>query len=103
MDVNEFMGSTTPPRLPEPEAALQHGPAARVVGLPTSGSGGVRARLRRLAGCATPTGFAGQALASAKTNPELTFNPDHPVGADHGRTQYGPIPEPIDRHGQVGV
>ena len=39
--------------------ALQYGPAARVVGLPTSGSGSVRARLRRLAGCAIPTGSAG--------------------------------------------
>src|SRR3954462_13351204 len=58
--------------------ALQHGSAARVLGLQTTGSGSVRASLRRLAGGAHPTGSAGQAHASAKANPELTFIPDHP-------------------------
>jgi hypothetical protein len=60
----------------------QHGPAACVSGLSATGPRGVRARLRRLAGCATPTGSAGQAPAGAKTDPQLTFNPDHPMGAD---------------------
>src|SRR5215207_1369767 len=63
--------------------ALQQRAPARLPGLPATGSGGVRARLRRLVGCAIPTGSAGQALASAQTNPELTFTPDHPMGADH--------------------
>ena len=58
--------------------ALQYSPAACVSGLPTAGPGGVRARLRGLAGC------AGQALASVQTNHELTFKPNHPMGADHG-------------------
>ena len=35
-----------------------------------------------MAGCAHPTGSAGHAPGGAKTNPELTFNPDHPMGAD---------------------
>src|SRR4051794_25896877 len=61
---------------------LQYQAPACLFGLSATGSGSVRARLRRLAGCAHPTGFAGQALASAQTNHELTFNPDHPMGAD---------------------
>src|SRR3954468_16175093 len=63
--------------------ALQYSPAACVSGLPTAGPGGVRARLRGLARCAHPTSFAGQKPRSAKTNPALTFTPDHPMGADH--------------------
>ena len=63
----------------------QQSAPACVSGLPTAGSGGVCARLRGLAGCATPTGSAGQAHRSAQTNPELTFNPDHPMGADQPR------------------
>ena len=35
-----------------------------------------------MAGCAHPTGSAGQALGGAQANPELTFNPDHQLGAD---------------------
>ena len=62
--------------------ALQYSPAAGVSGLPTAGPGGVRARLRGLAGCAIPTSFAGQKPRSAKTNPALTFTPDHTIGAD---------------------
>src|SRR5262245_65574724 len=42
---------------------------------------GVRARIRRLAGCATPTSSAGHAGATA--NPKLTFHLDHSAGADH--------------------
>ena len=34
-----------------------------------------------MAGCATPTGFAGHAGATA--NLKLTFHLDHSVGADH--------------------
>src|SRR5690349_4556236 len=51
--------------------ALQHGSAARVLGLSITGSGSVRASLRGLAGGAHPTGSPGQAHASAKANPEL--------------------------------
>ena len=41
---------------------------------------GVRARLRRVAGCATPTGSAGH--AGETVNLKLTFHPDHSMGAD---------------------
>jgi hypothetical protein len=61
--------------------ALQYSPAACVSGLPTAGPGGVRARLRGLAGCAHPTSFAGQKPRSAKTNPALTVTPDHTSGS----------------------
>ncbi len=66
----------------ELETSLQHGAAARVAGLPSTGSGGVRACLRRLAGCATPTGSAGHAPGGATPDHELTSPPDHPTGAD---------------------
>src|SRR5215207_3493413 len=62
---------------------LQHRPPAWVSGLQASGSGGVCARLHGLAGCAIPTGFAGQAPRSTPTNHALTFTSDHPMGADH--------------------
>ena len=64
--------------------ALQFCPAACLSGLPTTGSGGVCASPCGLAGCAIPTGSAGQAPRSTQTNDELTFNPDRPMGADHG-------------------
>jgi len=35
-----------------------------------------------VASCATPIGFAGHAHAGAKAKAKLTFNLDHPVGAD---------------------
>src|SRR5215203_6339359 len=62
--------------------ARQFCPPSCVSGLPTSGSGGVRARPRGLAGCASPTGCADQAPRSTQTNHALTFTPDHPAGAD---------------------
>ena len=44
-------------------------------------TGGLRPCLRSVAGCATPTGFAGH--AGATTSLKLTFDPDHSVGANH--------------------
>src|SRR3954451_19522347 len=82
-DAIRAIGVTEVDRDRELATALQFGPAARLPGLPTTGSGGVRARLRRLVGGAIPTGAADQALGSATTDHELTFNPDHPMGADH--------------------
>src|SRR5829696_2422842 len=61
---------------------LQHRPPAWVSGLQASGSGGVCARLHGLAGCAIPTGFAGQGPRSTPTNHALTFTSDHPMEAD---------------------
>ena len=46
-------------------AALQYGSPARLDRLPGAGPRGVRARTRRMAGCATPTRFAGHAPAGA--------------------------------------
>ena len=63
--------------------SLQRRAPPCLAGLPATSAGGVRASPRRMAGCAHPTGSAGQAPGGAKTNPELTFNPDHPMGADH--------------------
>ncbi len=80
-DLRQLAGGSDHPR--ELEAARQHGPAARLAGPQATCARGVRARLRRLAGCAHPTGSAGQAHARTKTNPQLTFTPDHPRGADH--------------------
>src|SRR5829696_2585414 len=54
--------------------------------VPAAGSGGVRARLGRLAACAHPTSSAGQAARGEKANAELTSNPDHPMG---GRSVRG--------------
>jgi transposase InsO family protein len=58
-----------------PHASLGYKPPAPEV---------FRGRLRRVAGCATSTGFAGHAGATA--NLKLTFHPDHSVGANHCRT-----------------
>src|SRR5690349_20217578 len=65
------IGITEVDRHRELATPLQYGSAPRVSGLPATRSGGVRARFRRLAGCAHPTSCAGQAPRSAKTNPEL--------------------------------
>src|SRR4051794_10690510 len=62
------------------QAARSEAPNDR---LPGSGTGGVRASTRRMAGCAIPTSSAGHAPAGAKTDPKLTFDPDHLVGAGH--------------------
>src|SRR4051794_31806940 len=62
--------------------ALQHRAPACLSGLQATGSGGVCASPSRLAGCAVPTGSAGEAPRSATTNHALTFNPDHSVGAN---------------------
>jgi hypothetical protein len=48
---------------------------------PATSTRGVRARIRRVAGCAPPTGSAGHAGATA--NLKLTFHLDHSAGADH--------------------
>ena len=51
-----------------------------------------RTSLRRVAGCATSTGFAGH--ASAPANSQLTFQLDHSVGTINQRF----CPEPRPRH-----
>src|SRR5436190_9969766 len=60
---------------------VQRDQAPRLTWIQTTCAGGVRARLRRVAGCATPSGSAGHAGETA--NLELTFHLDHSAGADH--------------------
>src|SRR5262249_52203341 len=54
---------------------LQHDQAPRLNRIQATSTRGVRARIRRVAGCATPTGSAGHAGATA--NLKLTFHLDH--------------------------
>src|SRR5262245_60878393 len=61
---------------------LQYDQAACLTRLQATSTRGVHARLRRVAGCATSTGFAGHAGTTA--NLKLTFHPDHSMGADQG-------------------
>jgi len=61
-------------------APLQFDQAACLARLQATSTRGVPARLRRVAGCATPTGSAGHAGATA--NLKLTFHLDHSAGAD---------------------
>src|SRR5262249_29204947 len=71
-----------PDRHRELATPLQHDQAPRLNRIQTTSTRGVRARIRRLA-CATPTGFAGHAGATA--NLKLTFHLDHSAGADQLR------------------
>src|SRR5262249_22228547 len=70
-----------PNRHRELAAALQHDQAARIARIQAASTGGICPCLRRVAGCATPTGSAGHASATASL--KLTFHLDHSVGANH--------------------
>jgi hypothetical protein len=61
--------------------ALQRRPATRFYRLQTTSHGDLRARLHRVAGFATSTGFAGHAGAIAAL--KLTFHLDHSIWARH--------------------
>src|SRR6516162_209727 len=69
-----------PNRHRELAAALQHDQAARIARIQAASTGGICPCLRRVAGCATPTGSAGHASATASL--KLTFHLDHSVGAN---------------------
>src|SRR5262245_19383233 len=69
-----------PDRHRELATPLQHDQAPRLNRIQATSTRGVRARIRRVAGCATPTGSAGHAGATA--NLELTFHLDHSAEAD---------------------
>src|SRR5512144_2791192 len=62
-------------------ASLQHDQAACIARLQATSSRGVRACIRRVAGCATSTTFAGH--ASTEAGLELTCHLDHPMGSHH--------------------
>ena len=70
-------------------ASLQHDQAACIARLQATNPRGVRACIRRVAGCATSTSFAGH--ASTEAGLELTLHLDHPMGAhqDHATGQVG--------------
>src|SRR3954470_5140878 len=95
-DAIRAIGVTEVGRHRELEEALQQRAPACVPGLSATGSGGGCARLRRLAGCPHPTGSADQALGSATTKPELTFNSDHSVGADQSSPRILDMPDGSD-------
>jgi hypothetical protein len=67
---------------------LQHDQAPRLHRIQATSTRGVRACIRRVAGCATPTSSAGHAGATA--NLKLTFHLDHSAGADHFHLFAGP-------------
>src|SRR4029077_20151767 len=69
-----------PDRHRELATPLQHDQAPRLTWIQATSAGGVRARLRRVAGCATPSGSAGHAGETA--NLKLTFHLDHSAGTD---------------------
>src|SRR5215469_6010412 len=60
---------------------VQYDQAACLARLQATSTRGVPACIRRVAGCATPTGSAGHPGATA--NLKLTFHLDHSAGADH--------------------
>src|SRR2546430_7633024 len=66
---------------------VQHDQAPHLTWIQATSAGGVRARLRRVAGCATPSGSAGHAGETA--NLKLTFHLDHSAGADHFEWEFG--------------
>jgi hypothetical protein len=63
-------------------ASLQCRSAARLSGLQTSSTGGLRSRVRSVAGFATSTGSAGH--AGVTTSSQLTFDLDHSMKAAQG-------------------
>ena len=64
----------------ELETALQHRSSALLARLPTARARGLHFRAP---GFAIRTSYARRALAGAKTNPKLTSQPDHSIGAGH--------------------
>src|SRR2546430_15342701 len=80
MPSNTLPGNSTNSR--ELAPPLQHDQPPRLNRIQATSTRGVRACIRRVAGCATPTGSAGHAGATA--NLKLTFHLDHSAGADHG-------------------
>src|SRR3954451_21525987 len=73
----------------ELEEALQRDPSSRIARLQTARTGGVHARIRRVAGFATSSGFAGHASATASL--ELTLRLDHSMWAAHLSSAMGRV------------
>ena len=67
-------------------ASLQHRPPACLSRLQATRTGGLRAGIIRVAGCATPTGSAGHAGVTASS--QLTFHLDHSMQAGHCNSRF---------------
>src|SRR5262245_22010670 len=67
---------------------VQHDQAARIAWIQAASTGGICSCLRRVASCATPTGSAGHASATASL--KLTFHLDHSVGDNQSDLDYLP-------------
>src|SRR5262245_14368250 len=80
---------TSAPTTDLSSASLQHDQAARLARIQTACTGGVHTGLRRVAGCATSTGLAGHAGATASL--KLTFEVGHSVGANHRQGRCLPL------------
>src|SRR5262245_46586478 len=78
-----------PNRHRELATPLQHDQAARIARIQAACTGGICPCLRRVAGCATPTGSAGHAGATARL--KLTFHLDHSVGANQAKIAEFPL------------
>jgi len=87
-----------PNRHRELAAALQHDQAARIARIQVAST--VCPCLRRVAGCATPTGSAGHASATACL--KLTFHLDHSVGTNQlALCEHLPGSVAVDTHRTV--
>src|SRR5438067_5588792 len=75
---------------------VQRDQAPRLTLIQATSAGGVRARLRRVAGCATPSGSAGHAGETA--NLKLTFHLDHSAGADQEHSWLPSIAASSQKH-----
>ncbi len=73
-----------------PGEATKRDPAPCLTRVSAASPGRGNANLRRLAGCAAPTCFAGQATRGAPGCAVLTFIADHPMGADQSRDLMSP-------------
>ncbi len=76
-------------------ATLQFDPPARIAWLQTTCTGRVHARIRRVAGFAPSTGFAGHAGATASS--KLTFDLDHSMWAAQLYTAQPEPPQAVAR------
>ena len=76
--------------------ALQCGTPARLSEISATRARGVPSSARRVAGGASWISFSGHAPASPQTSSQLTFTPDHQLGADH-HTMAGGAPKTRSR------
>jgi hypothetical protein len=81
------------------QTAPQHRSPALVARLPITRTRGLHIRA---SGFTVGTGYARRALAGAKTNPKLTSQPDHSIGAGHYAIHGINAPSSIGRDTSYG-